>query len=235
VSASPAPPDPPRAGPRLPIYAGIALWMAFWVGAPVLAHRAVHGVVNGWHVALAFFLAINLLVCLWEISLCFRIGDIERWFHEPRETSGRPRGLVYTMRASWREFFDTHTWARVWLGYARYDTGYADRRSFGFAIDVGNGFSTLLPSLFFLVGMTFPVAPPVVVGLVGAFVFYQKLYGTALYFFQYLFNRRYQGHRLANVIAVVGGTNGIWLVFPAVGLAVCIRIVLDDSLAVLWR
>jgi hypothetical protein len=201
----------------------------------VAAHYVVHGVVNGWHVAITFFLAINLLICWWEISLGVRIGDIERWHHDPAAVSERPRGSVFMVRASLRDLASTRLWARVWSEYALYDPSYADRRSFGFAGDVGNGWSTLLPGLFLVIGMTAGMVSPVVLGLVGALIFYQKFYCTSLYFFTYLFNRRYEGKRLGRVIAIVGGTNGIWLVFPAIGFYVCVRLLLENSFDVLWK
>ena len=220
---------------RLPVWAWLALWMTLFVGAPVLAHRIMHGVVNGWQVALAFFLAINLLICIWEISLWHRIRDIRRWFHMPKGEGDRPRGNLYTTPVTLGGFWSTRLWARTWLGYAHYDDGYADPKSFGFAIDVGNGFTTLIPSLIFLVGMTFPILSPAVLGIVGLLIFYQKFYGTSLYFFQYLYNRRYRGRPLAGVLGVVGGTNGLWFVFPAFGLYVCVRLILDGSFDILWR
>jgi hypothetical protein len=219
---------------RLPVWAWLSSWLVMWVGVSVVAHYVFHSVVNGWQIALAFFLAINILVCVWEISLYYRIGDIERWHREPRATSGRPSGSVYLARASFRELTTTRLWARIWSEYAFYDPSYADRRSFGFAADVGNGFVTLVPSLVFFFGMTVPVLPAVVLGLIGGFVFYQKLYCTSLYFFTFLFNRRYEGHRLAALLGVVGGTNGIWIVFPAIGLYVCIRLILEGRFDLLW-
>jgi hypothetical protein len=221
-------------GLRMPVWAWLMAWAALWVGLPVLAHRAMHGVVNGWQVALAVFLAINLLICIWEISLWHRIRDIQRWFHDPKGSADRPHGNLYTTPISLAEFWSTRLWARTWLGYAWWDDGYADPRSFGFAIDVGNGFSTLVPSALFLVGMTFPIFPPVVLGLVGLLIFYQKLYGTCLYFFQYLYNRRWENRPLQGVLAVVGGTNGIWLVFPAIGIYVCLRLILENRFDVIW-
>jgi len=190
--------------------------------------------VNGWQVALAIFLAINLLICVWEISLWHRIDDIRRWFRTPRGTGDRPTGNLYTTRISAREFASTRLWARTWLGYAYWDDGYADPKSFGFTIDVGNGFSTLIPSLLFLFGMTVPIFSPVVLGIVGLLVFYQKFYGTCLYFFQYLYNRRWEGRPRAGVYAVVGGTNGVWLVFPAIGIWVCTRLILDAHFDLIW-
>ena len=72
-------------------------------------------------------------------------------------------------------------WARLWYEYAYYDPAYADRRSFGFSVDVGNGWSTLVPSLVFLVGMTAGFSSAVVLGLIGVLLFYQKFYNTVLY------------------------------------------------------
>lgn len=236
-------PDAPQAGEstrprpalRLPVWVWLILWMVLWVGASGLTHYAIHGVVNGWQLALAFFLAINIMICVWEISLWHRIDDIERWFHRPGEGEPRPRGNLYLTPVSLPELASTRRWALVWYGYARYDASYADRRSFGFAADVGNGFSTLVPSLFFFFGMTVPLVSPVVLGIVGLLIFYQKFYCTCLYFFSYLFNKRYTGHRLSRLLAMVGGTNGVWLVFPAIGVFVCLRLILDGSFDVIWR
>jgi len=218
-----------RTALQLPVYAWLGLWMALFVGLPVAAHYAFHGVVNPWHVALTLFLAINLLICVWEISLWHRIRDIRRWFETPRGSADRPRGNLYTTPISLGGFWSSRLWARVWLGYAYWDDGYADPKSFGFAIDVGNGFSTLLPSLLFLVGMTVPLFSPAVLGIIGLLVFYQKFYGTCLYFFQYLYNRRYENRPLSGILAVVGGTNGVWLLFPAIGIFVCVRLILTGS------
>jgi hypothetical protein len=227
-------PRPEPGGLRLPLWCWLSLWMAAFVGVPVLAHAAMHQVLNGWHVALSFFLAINLLICIWEISLWHRIEDIRRWFQLPRGSGDRPRGNLYTTPVSFGGFWSTRLWARTWLGYAYWDDGYADPKSFGFAIDVGNGFTTLIPSVLFLVGMTFPIFSPAVLGIVGLLVFYQKFYGTCLYFFQYLYNRRYRDRPLAGVLGVVGGTNGLWFVFPAFGLYVCVRLILENRFDVLW-
>lgn len=67
---------------QLLAWAWLSPWLVVWVGSSVGANQALHGVVNGWLVALEFFLAINVLICVWDISLYDRIGDIERWRHE---------------------------------------------------------------------------------------------------------------------------------------------------------
>ncbi len=222
-------------GLRAPVWVWLVAWMWLWVGGSTTAHYYMHGVVNGWHIALAIFLAINILICTWEMSLYFRIDDIEQWVHGPRESSGRPRGSLYTSRVTIGELLGTRLWARVWSEYARYDPSYADRKSFGFAIDVGNGFSTIVPSLLFYVAMTVPLFSPLVVGLLGLLIFYQKFYCTCLYFFTYIFNRRHHLHPLRAVLAVVGGSNGIWLIFPAIGFYVCLRLIFDGNFDIIWR
>ncbi len=218
---------------RYPVWIWLVAWMIALVGGSVLLHWSWHGVVNGWQITLAFFLAINLLICGWEISLWHRIADIRRWFHDPRGSDDRPRGNLYTTPVSAREFASTRLWARTWLGYAYWDDGYADPKSFGFAIDVGNGFSTALPSAFFLVAMTVPLVSPVVLGIVGLLLFYQKFYCTCLYFFQYFYNQRWRERSLGGLIGVVGGTNSAWLVFPAIGFYVSVRLVVERSFDVL--
>lgn len=230
-------PEPVERG--LPVAVWTALWLVVWVGAAAAGNLAVRGVVNPFHLALALFLGINVMVCLWEICLLLRIEEIEDRYGRPRPlaggSSGGSRGRsVFLKRVRLAQLASPDLWSRVWSEYANYDVSYADRRSFGFAIDVGNGFSTLLPSLLFFAGMTLPILPAVWLGIVGGLVFYQKLYGTLLYFFTYVFNRRYEGKPLANVLAFVGGVNGLWLVFPAIGLYVCGRLVLERSFAVLW-
>jgi len=221
---------------------GLRLPLAHWLGAfvtlvwvgPVLVHHHVHGVVNPWQVLMALFLAINLLICIWEVSLFFRIGDLERDYAESGR-EGTPDALaLFRTPVAVGELFTTRLWARTWAVYSRYDPGYSDRRSFGFAIDVGNGFASALPSLLLLVGLTFPILPARVLGVIGLLLNYQKLYGTLLYAFTFVFNRRYRGHRARDLIGMVVATNGVWIVFPLIALYVCLRLVFENRYDFLW-
>ena len=67
----------------------------------------------------------------------------------------------------------------------------------------------------------FDIAPARVVGMVGLVTFWQELYGTAIYFLSYFMNRRHAGRSIAEVVLFVGGSNGLWFVFPALGMAAC--------------
>ncbi len=218
---------------RLPYLAWYVIWVLGCTTAFASWHAEVHGGFNAWQIALALFLAINIITCIQEICLGLRISKIEYWHHDPEGRRSKPRGSMWFARVSPGQLLSATFWARMWSEYAYFDPAYADRRSFGFSVDVGNGWSTLIPSSLFLVGMTAPSFSPAVVGILGIIIFYQKLYRTCLYFFSYSFNQYYKLQPMARVIPVVGGTNGVWIIFPAFGLYVSVQIILQNSFAIL--
>lgn len=130
------------------------------------------------------------------------------------------------------KIFSADTWADLWATYSVFDESYADRKSFGFFIDVGNGFSTLVPTLLLLYGMTFEIVPTWVLGVLGVMFHWQMWYGTLVYFGSFLFNRRYVGHTPGNLAIFVGLTNGLWFTFPVLGFWAAIRLIVDDGFAV---
>ena len=129
------------------------------------------------------------------------------------------------------KIFSPTTWSEIWSSYALFDPAYADRKSFGFWIDTGNGISTSIVSLLCLYGMTLHELPPRVLGLVLLIACYQMFYGTIVYFSSFVFNRRYVGHTAANLAAFVGLSNGIWIVFPLWGIWAAIQLIYSDSYA----
>ena len=66
-------------------------------------------------------------------------------------------------------------------------------------------------------------------GMLGLLAYYQMAYGTVVYFFQYVNNKRYVDTPTAHVISTVILPNGIWIAFPALGLWACSRLVLDGG------
>ena len=52
---------------------------------------------------------------------------------------------------------------------------YSDQTTWGFCVDVGNGFTTLVPSILFAACMTWPLLPARVVGVMGLIKFYQEM------------------------------------------------------------
>jgi hypothetical protein len=201
---------------------------------------ALHHHAWGWNVheaALAFFLWLNVIIACWELCLFARIGAIEAEHDALRAKYPQGReldavGAFFGDRVAPGEVLSPRTWSRVWATYALFDPSYADRRSFGFAIDVGNGVTTLVPGLLFLYGMTYDLVPARALGIVGLLACYQMFYGTVVYFFTFVFNKRYRGHSRGNLALFVGLSNGLWLTFPVWGMAVAIAMIDSGSFAI---
>lgn len=190
--------------------------------------------VNGVQVSLAFFLGLNAIVCLWEISLFLQIDLIERKHRlYTKQVSAGASALsvatrFFTLPVHTGNVFSSQLWAEVWAYYSVFDASYANRQSFGFFVDVGNGFTTLIPTVLFCVAMTAhgdasqsstaialesaAASSPVfgvvsqwlgavfgsqlsfmsarTMGILGIASFWQELYGTLVYFFSFIRNKR---------------------------------------------
>jgi hypothetical protein len=198
-------------------------------------HASVHGALNWNQAVLACFLVVNLMINLWELVLHFEADQVRREYEETREAyRGREatRAAEYfTSSVPLAKLLSPRSWTGVWSSYALYDRGYADTRGFGWNIDVGNAWSTILPSMFFAWGMTFEWTSARLLGALGIAVFWQMFYGTAVYFFQFFNNRNHVGHSAASLVAVVGLTNGLWFAFPIWALWLCVRLIETNSYA----
>jgi hypothetical protein len=217
----------------------VALAVAAGTAVPVALHHEQTGTWNVHQAGLAFFLWLNFIIALWEICLFLRVGAIERE-HVRLRTEYRGRELdavrrFFGERVTLSRAFSPTLWAGIWSSYSLFDESYADRKSFGFWVDTGNGFVTLVPTALFLYGMTFPLLPARVLGIVGLLVFYQMWYGTLVYFASFVFNKRYVGHTRGNLALFVGLSNGLWLTFPVWGMIVAITLVTTGSYGVLGR
>ena len=218
------------------IYHVVVTAVVLGTAVPVALHHQAHGVFNPHQIALAFFLWLNAIIAFWEICLFLRIDVIEKQYADFRERyRGRELDRVkdyFGAPVRFAAIFSPTTWAEIWSSYALFDESYADRKSYGFFIDVGNGFSTLLPSLLFVYGMTFPILPARILGLVGLILNYQMWYGTLVYFGSFVLNKRYRGHEPLNLAIFVGLSNGIWFTFPLWAMAVSVQLIYSDSYAI---
>ena len=217
----------------------IAGTVAVGTGVPVLLHHAQHGVISPIQVALAFFLWLNVIIALWEICLFLRIGLIEeRHAREVAAYRGNELALVRELlrsRVRLSRVLSPTLWAGIWSSYALFDDSYASRRSFGFFVDVGNGFSTLVPSLLVLYGLTFHVLPARALGVVALLLCYQMLYGTIVYLLSYFHGRKHAGRSPMEVATIVGMTNGVWLIFPIVGMIAALAMIDSGTYAIVLR
>jgi hypothetical protein len=68
-------------------------------------------------------------------------------------------------------------------------------------------------------------------GMVGLLSFYQMLYGTILYFLSFFANKKHVGKSVLEVVLFVGLSNGIWIVFPLLGMYSSAQLVLQGTFA----
>jgi hypothetical protein len=222
--------------PSWPVWSLVIAAVAAGTLLPVLLRVATGRSPNANFVATGFFFAVNALIAFWELAL-YRYADAIREEYEASLESARGNELqhiltFFTHRVPSREVLTLKPWASVWSAYAVMDPAYADKRSFGFAIDIGNGFSTLLPSLLLPLAIVFEWPSARVVGIIMLLFSWQMFYGTVLYFASFIINRRYEGHRLLDLVAFVGLSNLIWTSFPLWTGALGIWMILRDSYAV---
>jgi hypothetical protein len=199
-------------------------------------HQRVHGVYSATQIGLAFFLVINVMIAWWEIALFVRQDQIRSEYEAIKEPyRGREMTRIAEIFARPIPLFRVLSfsqWTTIWSSYSLFDPGYSDRRSYGYNIDVGNGFTTLIPATLFAFGMTFEMMPARILGIIGVILFWQMFYGTAVYFFQFFNNGRHKGHSLRDLLLFVGITNLMWFIFPIWGLSASIRLILDGSYSV---
>jgi hypothetical protein len=202
----------------------------------IAIHYQYHQVFNLHHIVLAFFLVLNILVNFWELGLYFCRDKVCEEYEATRDRfKGREMtgaNQMFVRKIPLLKLFCFSQWTGIWSTYALFDPGYVQRNSFGFIIDVGNGVSTLIPAAIFAFGMTFQILPAPVLGIIGVVVFWQMLYGTILYFFQFFYSRRHVGHSVKNIVLFVGASNGMWFIFPIWGIVVSVGMILKDSYSI---
>ena len=192
----------------------------FSIICPIALHYFYWETFNIFHILLSFFLGLNFLISLWEIGLGLHISHINK---EYKHLSAKYKGNEFSAVI---DFFNTpvnHSlkfWSKVWSTYSLYDPSYSNRESFGFFVDVGNGWSTCIPSLFAMVAMSVDIfgISARTVGVICILKYYQEFYGTIIYFLSFVLNGRYHGKSISEVLLFVGFTNGLWFFFPLLGI-----------------
>lgn len=237
VPSATATATPAVGGLLVPAWLAVIVFLVGATAAHIYMHYATHGVVNVHHVVLAFFLVLNVLINFWELGL-FACGDQIHDEYEATKVSYKGRegdrvNEVFAKRIPFFKLLSFRQWTLIWSSYALYDPGYAQRHSFGFNIDVGNGFSTIIPATLFAFGMTYDVVSPQILGIVGVAMFWQMFYGTVVYFFQFFHSGRHHGHSKGSIWLFVGASNGMWFIFPIWGIAVSVWMILNNSMAIL--
>mmetsp|Transcript_373 Transcript_373/g.512 ORF Transcript_373/g.512 Transcript_373/m.512 type:complete len:236 (-) Transcript_373:165-872(-) len=224
----------PKPIPGLNILTAIILWLvsttcgALYFGAKLP---------NAIGISILFFNNLNILIALCEIALGLHIKFIQ---DDYKKLKSKYRGnelqavVAYlTMPLSLSELFDAKKWAKMWSTYALYDPSYQNNESFGFFIDFGNGMSTIPPCLLWNFAIMYPEqCSPLLVGTVGLCSYWQVLYGTVIYSLSFVYNRRYAGRRLPEVLGFVGISNSLWFFFPIAAIYAAVVMLRDGDLSV---
>jgi len=197
----------------------------------------VSGDLNAIHGLLSLFFSTNLLVCYWEICLFLKRDYIEErteyWRTRQRETGRTPAVEFLLTRVPLRRIFAPTVWADVWATYSQIDGSFSDRRTWGFNVDVANGFFTPLPTLVLYAAITYDFMPAVLAGMIGLILSWQWTYATSVYWVSFFMAGRQRLITRTELFVYVGVLNAPWVLFGLLGMYVSARLTLDSDYRVL--
>ena len=116
-------------------------------------------------------------------------------------------------------------WADVWATYSLFDGSFSDRRTYGFNVDVANGFLTPVPTLILYAAYTVDFLPAVLAGILGLMLSWQWAYATSVYWVSFFVAGRQRRVTRGGLYTYVGATNAPWVLFPLLGLYVSVRLI----------
>lgn len=229
--------------PGLNILSAIALWIAVTTFPPLLH---VDKIPNAIGLSTLFFNNLNIIIAFCEIALGNHIQFIKKDYLERKKLyEGKEWQAAFAylgMPLSLSTLFSGQKWAIMWSTYSLWDPSYQNQESFGFFIDVGNGWSTIPTCVLWNAAILFPDWVQaswryswLLVGILGCASYWQVMYGAIIYFLSFFFNKRYEGRPLAEVLGFVGVANGIWIIFPIWALYAAVVIVRDQDLTNVFR
>ena len=224
---------------RLSMPAGLfaVLVVAILAFAGVGARYWVRGDFGAIHAVLSLFFSINLLICYWEACLFLRRDYIEAragyWRGRRGETGKTPALEFLLTRVPLTKALSPTLWADVWATYAQFDDSYADRRTYGFNVDIANGFATPLPTLVLYAAYTFDILPALVAGIIGVMLFWQLTYMTSVYLVSFFVANRQTRISRGELYVYILAMNSPWVLCPLLGLYVSVRLILDGDYSVL--
>ena len=201
------------------------------------ARYAISGGVDAFHCLFSLFFAINLLICYWEMCLYFRRDYIETraeyWRTRQHETGRTPALEFLTTRVPVGRSFSPTVWADVWATYSMFDSAYADRNTYGFNIDIANGFTTPASTMLLYVAYVSGDVPAIAAGIVGAMLFWQWVYASSLYLVSFFVGQKWGQITTRDFWLYLFGPNAIWILIPMLGMYLSIRLILDGDYSVL--
>ena len=219
------------------VYLFLILWVLISTGVPIYYHTEKWGF-NWLQACMSFFLGLNFLICLWEVCLGYHITTIHKEYTSlSRKYKKNPFEAIMKLfmhDITINEICNGKFWSKIWSHYSLYDSSYSNRESFGFFIDVGNGWSMMIPTILMLYTMTYDINfSPIAVGVIGIISNYQMFYGTVIYFLSFFINNRHHNKSITEVALFVGLSNGIWFFFPLLGMYINYELIVSGSMHLL--
>ena len=228
---------PTRTGPAISAGLFAVFAIAILTAAGIGARYGIRGDFDISHALLILFFSINLVICHWEWSLVFRRDYIEEraeyWRKRQHETGRTPAVEFLTTRVPLTRIFSLTAWADVWATYSRFDGSYEDRRTYGYNVDVANGFVTPVPTLVLYAAYTFDWLPAVTAGIIGALMFWQLIYATAAYWCSFFLAKRQERISRRDLYIYIWALNAPWFLFALLGLYVSIDLIVNGDYGVL--
>lgn len=198
---------------------------------------SIHGDGNLVHSLLSLFCSTHLLICYWEVCLFLRRDLVEaraEYWRAWRDRTGRTPAVAFLLtRIPLRQLLSPTRWADVWATYSLFDDSYADRRTFGFNVDIASGFTTPAPILILYAAFTAGRLPAVFAGILGVIVFWQLTYGALVYWVSFFVARRHTRISRQELVTYILATNSFWVLGGLLGVYVCIRLIVDGDYGVL--
>ena len=195
------------------------------------------GDLNVIHGLLSLFFSTNLVVCYWEICLFLKRDYIEErteyWRTRRNETGRTPAVEFLLTRVPMRLILSPTVWADVWATYSLVDGSFSDRRTWGFNVDVANGFFTPLPTLVLYATLTVNFMPAILTGMLGLILSWQWAYATSVYLVSFFMAGRQRLITRTELFGYVGALNAPWVFFGLLGMYVSARLILDGDYGVL--
>ena len=186
---------------------------------------------------LTLFFSINLVACYWEICLFFRRDSVEEraefWRKRWHDTGKTPAVEFLTTSVPLNRVLSPTVWADVWATYSMFDSAYADRNTYGFNIDIANGFATPAPTLILYVTYAGGLLPAVAAGILGAILFWQWAYASSLYVVSFFVGQKQSRLTTREFYIYIFSLNAIWVLIPMLGLYVSVRLILDGDYSAL--
>ncbi len=217
------------------LFAALAVMLLTLLG--IGSRYYVVGDLNVVHSLLSLFFSTNLVVSYWEICLFLKRDYIEErteyWRQRQRETGRTPAVEFLTTRVPLKRILTPTVWADVWATYAQIDASFSDRRTWGFNVDVANGFFTPLPTLVLYTAITYDFMPAILTGMLGLVLSWQWVYATSVYWVSFFMAGRQRLITRTELFAYVGALNAPWVLFGLLGMYVSARLILDGDYGVL--